>query len=351
MALKCWITVLLMLCIGNFALADPPAAPSPETRHQVKLAIDRATRYLQTEGESWLKTRRCAACHHVAMSVWAMREAGRQGYAVDEKFLSDTVEGALGSRQKMIASGLLPNPAAPPDPRPLARGVNMGLPFIAVAAQSLPAVSDGQRSSLKLITDEIVTKQLKDGSWEFFLSRPPINENQASDAAWMILTLLGENGADEPDSHRQATTKAIAWLNDASSAETYQDKVLKTLIAIRSREPQTKIETAVQGLIALQRPDGGWAQKADMKGDAFATGQTLYVLALAGRTPDGPEVRRAIDFLLSTQNADGSWPMTSRATPDGRPGSAKLLTPITTAATAWATLGLAEAVPNELHSN
>jgi hypothetical protein len=39
--------------------------------------------------------------------------------------------------------------------------------------------------------------------------------------------------------------------------------------------------------------------------------------------------------------------MTSRATPDGSPGSARLLTPITCAASSWATLGLARLVPKE----
>jgi hypothetical protein len=37
--------------------------------------------------------------------------------------------------------------------------------------------------------------------------------------------------------------------------------------------------------------------------------------------------------------------MISRSTPDGSPGSAKLLTPITCTASSWATLGLARLVP------
>ena len=37
---------------------------------------------------------------------------------------------------------------------------------------------------------------------------------------------------------------------------------------------------------------------------------------------------RGIDFLVATQKADGSWPMRSRSTPNGEPGSSKLLTPI-----------------------
>jgi uncharacterized protein (TIGR03067 family) len=73
----------------------------------------------------------------------------------------------------------------------------------------------------------------------------------------------------------------------------------------------------------------------------------LYVLSLAGLTAERPEIKRALDFLVATQKPDGSWPMISRSTPNGSPGSAKLLTPITCAACSWATLGLARVVPKE----
>ena len=80
-----------------------------------------------------------------------------------------------------------------------------------VAAQSLPALSEGQKRSLKLIAEEIVRKQQPDGSWEFFagLRRPPINESQTTDAAWIILALQGETGPDAPKAHREALAKAI----------------------------------------------------------------------------------------------------------------------------------------------
>ena len=55
----------------------------------------------------------------------------------------------------------------------------------------------------------------------------------------------------------------------------------------------------------------------------------LYVLSLAGFTADRREMQRGIDFLVATQKPDGSWPMISRSTPNGEPGSSKLLTPIT----------------------
>jgi hypothetical protein len=339
--------VFLGLCLARPALADDPKAIAPATTKQVQQSVERAIGYLQTESAAWLRTRKCAACHHVPMPLWALSEADRQGYAIDNKFLTDTATATLGSLENMMASKLVSNPADPPDTRPSAKGVNMGTVFMAVAAQSLPSLDKGQKQSLRLITDEIVKKQRDDGSWEFFpnLRRPPINESQATDAVWIILALQGEKGPDAPEAQRVALKKAMAWLAGAKLSDDLQDKVLQVLLAIRSGKPPSAMQGVIDELLARQQTDGGWSQTATMKSDAFATGQTLYVLALAGYTAQRPDIKRAINFLVATQKPDGSWPMTSRSTPDGKPGSATLLTPITCAASAWATLGLARLAP------
>jgi hypothetical protein len=339
---------LLGLCFSEPALADEPTTIPKATTQQVHRTVDRAIGYLQTESASWLNTRKCAACHHVPMPLWALSEADRQGFAIDKKFVADTTESLLGSKDKLMASKIFPNPADPPDPRPQGRGLNMGLPFLAVAARSLPSLEEGQKQSLKLIAEEIVKKQQPDGSWEFFatLRRPPINESQTTDAAWIIMALHGETGPDAPEAQRAALSKAIAWAGAAKLSDSHQDKVLKVLMGVRSAKPRKTMQTTIDELLALQRADGGWSQTVpEWKSDAFATGQTLYVLSLAGFTAKRREIKRGIDFLVATQKPDGSWPMISRSTPDGSPGSSKLLTPITCAASAWATLGLANLAP------
>lgn len=346
MARTSWFAVALLgLC--SLSLADEPAPIPPAKQPQVQQAVERAIGYLQTESAAWLNTRKCAACHHEPMPLWALGEAGQQGYAIDKKFVSETTESLLGSKDKLMASKIFPNPADTPDPRPQGRGLNMGLPMLAIAARSMPSLEAGQKQSLKLIAEEIVRTQQPDGSWEFFptLRRPPINESQTTDAAWILLALSGETGPDAPESQRVALAKAKSWLAAATLPDNLQDKVFHVLLAARAGQSRDATQTSIDEIFSLQRPDGGWRQNAEMASDAYATGQTLYALSLAGYTPARPEIQRGIAFLVSTQKPDGSWPMTSRSTPNGQPGSAKLLTPITCAAGSWATLGLARLTP------
>lgn len=340
--------LMLGLCVARLSFADEPSAIPPATAEQIQKAVDRAIPYLQTESADWLSTRMCAACHHAGMPFWALGEADRQGYAIDKKYLTDKIESLLGNKDKLLASKIFPNPADPPDPRPQGRGLNMGLPFLAVAARSLLSLEEGQKQSLKLIAEEIVQKQQPDGSWEFFatLRRPPINESQTTDAAWIIMALAQETGPDASESQRASLQKAIAWLEAAKASDLHQDKALKVLLGARAGKPREAMQATIDELLALQRADGGWSQTVpEPKSDAFATGQTLYVLSLVGYTAERPEIKRGLDFLVATQLPDGSWPMISRSTPDGSPGSSKLLTPINCAAASWATLGLARLAP------
>jgi hypothetical protein len=219
---------------------------------------------------------------------------------------------------------------------------------LAVAARSFPSLTEAQKQSLQQNAAENVKKQQADGSWEFFstLRRPPINESQTTDAVWILMALQGEAGTSAPHALRGALEKANSWLNAAGQSQLHQDKVMKVLLGARLATMRNSMQTTINELLALQRTDGGWSQTvAELKSDAFATGQTLYALSLVGYSPEQPEIQRAIDYLVAAQSADGSWPMVSRSSPDGSPGSSKLLTPITCAASSWATLGLARLVP------
>src|SRR4051794_19344402 len=90
--------VLLGLCLSRPAPAAEPIRVPRATTPQVQQTVGRAIRYLQTESSDWLNTRKCAACHHVAMPLWALGEAERRGYAIDRTFVTVTAESLLGSK-------------------------------------------------------------------------------------------------------------------------------------------------------------------------------------------------------------------------------------------------------------
>src|SRR5262249_23759086 len=91
--------------------------------------------------------------------------------------------------------------------------------------------------------------------------------------------------------------------------------------------------------------DGGWGQLKDLPSDAYATGQALYMLSMAGLTKEREQVAKAVSFLVANQRENGSWPMKPRAHPSENP--AKNSAPITHLGSAWAVIALARLTPAE----
>ncbi|MBL8148960.1 MAG: squalene--hopene cyclase, partial [Blastocatellia bacterium] len=74
---------------------------------------------------------------------------------------------------------------------------------------------------------------------------------------------------------------------------------------------------AVQWLNSIQNEDGGWGETCRSYNDRNLMGQgrstasqTAWALLglMAGGETGSEAVRRGIEFLVKTQNADGSWP-------------------------------------------
>ncbi len=70
-----------------------------------------------------------------------------------------------------------------------------------------------------------------------------------------------------------------------------------------------KIKRNAERLLSLQRADGQWSMlfEPDSSPVEFQTGHSLYTLALAGYTPDNPQIKRGVDYLLARQQEWGGW--------------------------------------------
>jgi prenyltransferase/squalene oxidase-like repeat protein len=75
-----------------------------------------------------------------------------------------------------------------------------------------------------------------------------------------------------------------------------------------------QLQPYAKAILTDQRADGGWAQRAELPSDAYATGQPLFALATAaGADPHAAAYRKGVQYLLATQRRDGSWYVRSRA--------------------------------------
>ena len=156
---------------------------------------------------------------------------------------------------------------------------------------------------------------------------------------------------EQADAVQQAKASASQWLARASPKDT-EDQVFRLLsLGLFGADPAV-LETAASQLTQQQRDDGGWGQRTDLDSDAYATGTVLYALRQAGAVSGKDRVRnRGVQFLLKTQQDDGSWFVHSRSNPfqpyyeTGFPHREDQF--ISTSATAWATLVLLQSLPEE----
>lgn len=325
--------IFALLFANPAAAADPPA---PATPQQGRAAVEKGLGFLRADAVKWRKERDCSTCHHGTMTVWAFAEAKARGYELPA--------GAFADNVKWTNDRVLERIDQPRDTRPGWSMVNTPALYLSLMAAGLPGQEAASPADLKRIAGHLLRHQEADGSWAWSSAPaknrpPPVFE---SDEVATLLGYLALGPQDRADV-REARTRAKAWLGKATPTDTTQVAALWLLVKVRDGAPEAARKAALDGFLARQNADGGWGQLRGAASDAYATGQALYVLSLAGVPPDRPEVRRAVSFLVATQRDDGSWPMARRGHPGETPTAN--VVPITYFGSAWATLGLARAVP------
>jgi hypothetical protein len=340
------LAVLPILAVGaGSAHAEGPGKPVAAAAlvplDGARKAIDRGLAFLVSDAEKWRTERHCATCHHGTMTVWALSEAKSQGYADAARTLGDVT---AWTRERLASID------EPRDTRPGWNMVSTPAVYLAVMAQAVPAQQAVSPGDLQRIAGHLLRHQEADGSWAWSLApagnRPPPVFESDEVVTLMAYVALGPHVPPDPAAAspaRDGRQKALARLEKAGRSHTTQATALGLFRDVQTHKTPKEFEPAVDRLLRLQHPDGGWGQDADLPGDAFATGQALYFLSIAGVAPDRPEIRRGVSFLIARQKADGSWPMTSRAHPGARPMTNPV--PITYFGSAWATLGLLRSVP------
>jgi hypothetical protein len=337
----------LALCLLAFGVAPahaaaPPSAEPPRAEpRQARKAAERGLAFLKEDAERWRKERRCATCHHGTMTVWALTEAKSRGYAVDSAALADLTKWTWER---------LDGIDKPRDKRPGWSMLNTPALYLAVMALAVPEQKALSPGDPKRIVGHLLRHQEKDGSWAWS-SAPAQNRPPPHFESDEVATLLGALAMEsqipanpkDGSAAREGREKADAWLAKVTPSETTQALSLWLVHDVRAGKPAKQVNRRLAQLLGRQNRDGGWGQDRGLASDAYATGQALYYLNLAGVKSDREEVRRGVSFLVATQKDDGRWPMTPRAHKGAKPMTNAA--PITHIGSTWATLGLMRSVP------
>jgi hypothetical protein len=336
---KYFILVIFATVVGPFvgpALADPEKKPAQ--------AIERGIEFLIKDAVKWREDKQCSTCHHGTMTVWALSEAKSRGYAVNAETLADMT--------KWTKDRLLERIDKPRDTRPGWSMVNTPAMYLSLVAMTLPKQEAVSAEELKRIAGHLLRHQETDGSWAWS-SAPPVNrpppffesDEVATLLAYTVLSPHVPKDAKEKSDIRDSRDKAAAWLAKSTPTDTTQAIAYWLFRDVQSGKPAKDVQAGIDALLARQNKDGGWGQLKNVASDAYATGQAVYFLSLAGVKGDRAELKRGVQFLVQTQKDDGSWPMKRRGNPGVTPGPN--VVPITYFGSAWATMGLLRVVARE----
>ncbi|MGH9723293.1 MAG: ankyrin repeat domain-containing protein [Bryobacteraceae bacterium] len=194
----------------------------------------------------------------------------------------------------------------------------------------------------------VLVLQTAEGNWKTTGNRPPLTSDDFQTTAFALYTLKIYGPASMKIETAKSLSRAAAWLERAAPVTT-QERAFHLLGLAWSNASRAALDRATAQLTATQRSDGGWNQLPGMGSDAYATGEALYALHVAGKAPaSGAVYQKGVRYLLRTQAADGSWHVRTRSLPvqpyfdSGFPYGEDQW--ISAAGTAWASMALSLAV-------
>ncbi|MCA9128733.1 MAG: terpene cyclase/mutase family protein [Planctomycetales bacterium] len=323
---------LVLACCEAFAGAAEPDAS------RIRLAVERSLSLLERTSATTAEMRTCFTCHGQAHPVFAMVEAKRRGIHINPENLERQVEHTYShlSRGK--------------DQYEAGKGQGGQ---VDTAGYALWTLEDGDRDPDEVtdaVVDYLLKKQDSMGNWARTSNRPP-TEASSFTSTYLALRALSAFGRETHQARiEDASSRAGQWLAGSSPLDT-EDSVFQLLSFDYVNVQHDVPVEAIEALIQQQRSDGGWAQLASMESDAYATATVLYALHRSG-IPTGDDAwTRGLKYLLETQQQDGSWHVATRSKPfqkyfeSGFPHGADQF--ISTSATAWATLALLFALPEQ----
>jgi N-acyl-D-amino-acid deacylase len=275
-----------------------PAASAAGSRTNARDAISRALAVSQSVAGKFLHNGGCFSCHSQylnGMAVGAARSAGVKTEPALEKADTRATLRLRGSFQEAFFQAQEPGDSSEA----------VGFALLQLASAGVP-----QSLTIDSMVHHMAAMQRKEGDWQTFEGRPPIESGEFGQTARAIRALRSFPIPARKDEFEQRIQRAAAWVEKAEPLTT-EDRTMQILGLVWAGD--TAPAGRVKELVGKQRTDGGWGQTDYNQSDAFATGEALWALHESGMTSSDPVYRRGMDFILRTQQEDGTWHVVSRS--------------------------------------
>ena len=313
-----------------------------------RAAAEKSLPLLQHSAATWLEKTGCFSCHHQPMAIRVAAVARERGFTLDEAKLQAQFESTRGSPVEARIREIVASPQAT-----IRRALNnVASPSFSISTALSSLLDFGVRrdKDREIQALHLARLQVADGRWRYGGPRLPIESTDFTTTANAARSLDAYGSPDDSAEMSERIRRARFWLL-ANTAVTTDEKVYRLLGLHWTRAGRPVIERQAKVLIGEQNADGGWAQLPGMNSDAYATGLVLVALHQAGELPSTDMVyKRAVNYLLSTQEPDGSWLVSKRAVPalkwfdTGFPhGKFQIISYV---GTSWATMALMYVSPS-----
>ncbi len=300
------IPLLLVLVGVARAQEAPDVGPNlPEEPIAKEFSLERGRRFLEDASLQWQRERKCLTCHTnwAYLSTGSTHAAGRPAHAAVRKFTEELVSDRWEAKGPRWDAEVL------------------------VAAMGL-AVSDAEGSGklhplTRKALDRMWTVQKPDGGWNWLKCGWPPMESDDYYGATVALLATGrapENYAATPAA-QEGVKKVRGYLAKNAPPSLHHKGMLfwasKHVEGLMTAEEQKK---TVDDLLALQRPDGGWAvttflpwkradgQAPDLESsDGYGTGYVIHLARLGGIAASDERIAKGVRWLKTHQRESGRW--------------------------------------------
>jgi len=286
--------------------APSPSLIQPDEPFRREYSLKAAAQYLDAAAQAWQQEKRCFACHTDYPYLLA-RPAVPRGLAAHDKIRS-TLEGRVNEPW-----------AKKPGPYQNSESV-----MVAAVLACNDAATTGELHPLtRKALDRMWTVQGDDGGWTWQKgNRPPSGvDDYYGTAMAAVAAGVAPDGYSETATAKKGLEGIRKYFQNNAPANMHNRAMLlwaSTYIdGLMSPDQRRRV---IEGLLAIQKSDGGWAlatlgnwKRSDgneqdyESSDGYGTGFVIYVLRRAGVIAGDPRIQKGVAWLKTHQRASGRW--------------------------------------------